>query len=214
MTAFAVAKVIAAEGFLIIMTGGAARRAARRKVHRRERRRDLSPASRACLYRMTARAVHRLQMPVMRERGRVSLCPYGSFLRASRLVTGSARRHHVSRIRRVTLKTAVVRVRARRNREPDAAARLFMTARAVRLALVFRMVEPRVKALQPGKTLDARRCVTNRANRVFIAFVKLLFMTARARNMSHISDRRRIVRPRVTNQTRQATVRRVRVFEA
>jgi len=125
----------------------------------------------------------------------------------------AARRHLVARVRRVALKTAVVRARARRNRKTGAAAICFMTARAIRLRLVLRMVEPRAESLQPRKALDARRRVTNRANRRFIALVKLLFVTARARDVSHIFKGRRIIRADVTNQARQASVRRVRVFE-
>lgn len=213
MAALAVVKIFAAERPPVVVTRAAARCVLWRKVHRGQRRRDLSPASRARFYRVAARAVHRLQMLRVRESGRVSLCPVRSFLRTSRLMARAARRHRVARARRVTLETAIVRARARRNRKTCAAAIYFMTARAIRLRLVLRMVESRGKSLQPRKAFDARRRVTNRANRRFIAFVKLLFVTARARDVSHIFNGRRIIRANVTNQARQASVRRVRVFE-
>ena len=101
----------------------------------------------------------------MGERGRVSPGPFRSARRSSGLVTRRARRQLVRGIRRVTLKTTRVRICARRNRKADAAARRFMTARAVRLPQMFGVVEARVKTFQTGKTLDARRRVTNRANR-------------------------------------------------
>lgn len=214
MTASAVLKIVAAECALVVVTRGAARRVAGRKMHRRERRRDLPPARRARFDHMTARAAHRLQMPRVRERrGRVSLCPFGRARRRSGLMTGSARRQRGRGIRRVTLKTARVRVCARRDRKPDAARRL-MTARAVRLADVFRVIEPRAEAFQPRKTLDAGRRVADRAERRTVAFGKLLFVTARARDMPHKFRRRRIIAARVADEARQTAVRRVRMFEA
>ena len=145
MTAPAVLEIVAAERALVVVTRGAARRAFGRKMHRRQGRRDLPPASRAGFDRVAARAVHRLQVPRVRKRRPVSRRRTGRARRRSRLMTRSARRQNVAGIRRVALKTARVRARARRDRKTDAAARRLMTARAVRLPHMLRVVEPRVK---------------------------------------------------------------------
>ena len=207
MTTLAVGKVVAAERPLVVMTGGAARRIARRKMHRGQRRRDLFSASRTGSDRVTARAVHRLQMFRMRERGRISLRPFRGAAQPSGLMTGSARSHRITRTSRVTLKTAGVRACSRRNRKSDAAAGCFVTGRAVRPQM-FGVVKPRVKTPQRRKTFDARRCMTDRADRMRV-IGKLLRMAARARRMTGKSRSRRIVVAPVTDETRQPVMDRV-----
>lgn len=127
-------------------------------------------------------------------------------------MASAARSHLIARVSRVTLKTARVRVCARRNRKTDAAAIRFMTGRAIG-AQVFGMIETRAETFQSGKTLDARRRMTDRAERMRIVG-KLLRVTTRTRLMSGKSRSRRIIIAPVTDETRQPRVHRIGMLKS
>ena len=213
MTAAAIGKIVAAESSFVVVTIGAALRVFRRKVHRRQRRADLISARRSGFDMVTSRAVEPV-FGVTERRLLECLRPIRNFRGFSRLVTHAARINlslAAFRFGRMTLKTGVVRVKSRRNRQRNAAARGLVTGRAVSLAQMFRVVETDVKAFQSGKWFHVSRFrarVTNRADDAFI-IGKLRRVTTGAGHMSGALRRRRIVLALVAERARKTRVLRV-----
>ena len=114
MTTPAIGKIIAAEGFFIVMAARAALRVFRRKVHGGNERSSYLVASPCSGFdAMTSRAVESVT-GVTKRRRLINPRPFGgSAAEFSGLVTGIARSNILLaafRFRRMTLKTRVMRV--------------------------------------------------------------------------------------------------------
>lgn len=217
MTASAILKIVAAESPFVVMTGGAAERVFRSEMHFGKQRADLISARRARFDIVTSRAVEPV-IGMTERRCLVSSRPLGNFRGFSRLVTNIARIYILLaafRARTMTFKTTVMRVKARRNRERDAAARRFMTGRAVCQPEMSGVVKNDIKTFQSGKRFDGGGCrvrMTNRADSV-LRVGKLRRMTTRAGQMTCPFRRGGIVCALVAKRARKAGMFGIRVLK-
>lgn len=212
MAAPAIAEIFAERAFFV-MTAGTGLRARRSEVHRGERRRNLSSERHSGSNRVTRRAVHRARVRRVTEIYRVGFDEIRAVVRSARLVTRSARAE-ISfarlRLRRVTPVTGRMRVKSGRFTESDAAPRRFMTRRAIRLA-VYGVLEPDVKTSETRKRFNARRRMADLADRMLISGGELLFVAARAGQMTGVARDGRIVVLLVAEQARKSLMLRLRV---
>lgn len=183
----AIGKIIAAEGAFIVVAGCTTLRVFAGKVHCRNRRRYLISARRAGSDRVAIGAGKSVT-GVAERRFRIGLRRFRNPDESAGLMTRTARSNILLaafRVRRMTLKTGIMRVQTLWNRERNAVSQRFMTGRAICLPQMFAVIENRVETFQSRKILDRagfRICMTNRANRTFIVG-KLLGMTTRTGNM-------------------------------
>ena len=186
-------------------------------MHCRNWRADLIAARRARSDRVTIGA-GKFVARVAERRFCIGVRRFGNSDEFARLMTRIARSNiffAAFRIRRMTLKTRIMRVQIFRNRKRNAVSKRFMTTRAICLPLMFGVIKNRVETFQSRERFHRsafRIRMTNRTDRAFIVG-KLFGVTACTRNMTDQFRSRRIIFAFVAERTRKTRVFGVRMLK-